>query len=260
MFFFSVLFPYFQIKCLISNWQQSLVGRTAEMEAFPTDNVPTNGEIRDDHSSDLISVASLEDSDESDTEENKDESREERTAREEIERQRVLQAAGLIVTADAQPSQRKRRPAPAAPQRSSVTSSILSKDLPPIPDLADTGLRVDDAFDRYEAFRFSHGNVNRMSVASVDTLPSPGSMSMTPSGEGESRGYTGFLHFLGGRSPPAESDRRSMPTISAPMSIAASRAESPAFGTVSVYSVFLLGQLIALGSCSRGPAWWTRRF
>jgi hypothetical protein len=138
---------------------------------------------------------------------------EERAARGKKSRQRVLQAVDLIVTADSQTPQRKRRP---APQR--FTSGILSKDLPPVPDQADAGFGADDAFDRYQTFRLLHGNVSCMSVASV----------------------------VGGRSPPGESRRRSMPTISAPIPVVASHAESSAFGTVSAYSVFLLGQLIGL--------------
>jgi actin cytoskeleton-regulatory complex protein PAN1 len=184
---------------------------------------------------------SSESSDESDPEETNGESREEHSARER-ERQRVLKAAGLVVTADAAPPpKRKRRPAPAAPKRSSVASSINSKDLPPVPEAnsTDAGLGVEDAFDRYEAFKQSHGNVNRMSVASVDTGSSspvspPHGGSMSKEG-GESRGYTSFLHFL---RTSGDSEKRSVPTISAPMSISptpSSRAQSPGFGTVSVY-------------------------
>jgi hypothetical protein len=205
----------------------------ADFVSPPIDVVPN-------YDSDDDSPPSSESSDESDPEETNGESREEHSARER-ERQRVLKAAGLVVTADAAPPpKRKRRPAPAAPKRSSVASSITSKDLPPVPEAnsADAGLGVEDAFDRYEAFKQSHGNVNRMSVASVDTgssspvsPPHGGSMSK----EGESRGYTSFLQFL---RASGDSEKRSVPTISAPISISptpSSRAQSPGFGTVSVY-------------------------
>lgn len=177
----------------------------------------------------------------------------EREAREEKERELVLQAAGLIVTQEAeQPprvvrsrSIRKHRPPPAAPKRLSKLSNTVPKDLPPVPDSdpLDSTARLDDAFDRYEAFRLAHGNLNRLSVASVDTgPPSPGlspSSSIAPSlsRDSDSRGHSALLNFLGRKSPMNESERRSMPNISAPLLISPtppSRENSPAFGTVSI--------------------------
>src|ERR1700722_11259848 len=254
-------------------------GRAARIETEGLSNsqadfTPYNGEASEevDDSSDSSSVSSLEISDEEDMDQNRGERKEAHGAR---ERQQVLQAAGLIITADAQPPQvsKRRRPAPAAPQRSSVTSSTLTKDLPPVPDVdlvGDAGIWVDDAFDRYEAFKHAHGTVNRLSMASIDTAPtSPGASSIAPSlsRDSESRGHSTFLHFLGRRTPPGESDKRSMPNISGPIAInptSPSRGDSPAFGTVGVFfSLHVLA--VALHPwghsvlSSRGQAWWTRQ-
>ncbi|KAJ7621612.1 hypothetical protein DFH06DRAFT_1233083 [Mycena polygramma] len=163
----------------------------------------------------------------------------------EHERQLVLEAAGLIVKKDVQPpprpvrrrsKQAPRRPPPAAPDRSSVlstsSSSVSAKELPPIPE-PDAATRLDDAFDRYEAYRGHHRN--RLSVASVETNPppaSPTSPSMTTSSSVEGRSRSNLLHFLG-RKTPVEAERR--PTISAPILQTpengnGSRSNSPAFG------------------------------
>lgn len=186
----------------------------------------------------------------------------------EKERQRVLEAAGLIVTQDDKPpprlervrSARQRRPPPAAPQRSSTAShSSLTKDLPTVPELDNTpsspvgSLRVDDAFDRYEAFERTRGSLasNRLSVASSfeTALSSPGesspAVSLTPSTSGEHRPYSNLLHFLGRKAPAneAQTDLKKL-TISGPImdpsSPARENSASPAFGSVS-HSHHLLG-------------------
>lgn len=173
----------------------------------------------------------------------------------EKERQRVLEAAGLVVNEDIKPpprlervkSARKRRPPPAAPQRSSIISDASSsKDLPPVPERdnspTDTSTRLDDAFDRYETFKQTH-NSNRVSVASsFETAPtSPGgspAISLAPSmsKDGEGRSYSHLLHFLGRRTPANEGPERRTLTISAPImnqSESPSRENSPAFGSVN---------------------------
>jgi hypothetical protein len=183
----------------------------------------------------------------------------ERFAREEKERQLVLQAAGLIVTEEAEPpppqlirvrSSRKRRPAPPTPNRLSTASSITTKELPPVPGPDHDLPTMDDAFDRYEAFRLSHGNVNRLSLASTDTGPpslvsSPVvSIAQSPSRDSESRGgASALLNFLGRKTPGNDSERRVMPSISGPIMLnptPSPRANSPAFGTVSVRAQFSL--------------------
>ncbi|KAJ7500362.1 hypothetical protein B0H11DRAFT_1908822 [Mycena galericulata] len=166
----------------------------------------------------------------------------------EHERQLVLEAAGLIVQKDVKPPPRPvrrrskidRRPAPAAPDRSSILSSSSSfsysvKELPPVPE-PDAATRLDDAFDRYEAYRGHHRN--RLSVASVETNPPPtsptASASVMTTSSSEGKGYTNLLHFLGRKTPVHEPERR--PTISAPIlqtpeGGSGSRSNSPAFGS-----------------------------
>ncbi|KAG0701413.1 Dbl homology domain-containing protein [Suillus ampliporus] len=173
----------------------------------------------------------------------------------ELERQRVLEAAGLIVDtsssvmAPSDPPVRKRRPPPVTPQRVSIVS-VTSKNLPPVPtvDLTDTELdstsRLDDAFDRYEAFKNTNGNFNnRMSVSSFDTSPSspPRSpaVSVAPSlnhRDGESR-TSQFLSFLGRhatRSSTPEPEKRTL-VISGPIVNSPPGGETgddgPSFGT-----------------------------
>lgn len=180
----------------------------------------------------------------------------------EKERQRVLEAAGLIVTQDAKPpsrlvrvrSARQRRPPPAAPQRNSAASqSSLTKDLPSVPERDNSpsspvgSTRVDDAFDRYEAFERTRGTLanNRLSVASsFETAPSsPGesspAISLAPSTSGEHRPYVNLLHFLGRKAPANETqvDLKKLtisgPIMDRPGSPARENSTSPAFGSVS---------------------------
>ncbi|KAF7298359.1 Actin cytoskeleton-regulatory complex protein [Mycena kentingensis (nom. inval.)] len=150
----------------------------------------------------------------------------------EHERQRVLEAAGLIVKkaedGEVKPPPRparrrskdteagagegtsRRRPPPATPKadRSSVvsTSSTSGKELPPLPE-AQT---LDDAYDRYESFRGHHA---RLSVASIETNPPPASpstsLAMSPSTSSASEGgrsYSHLLNFLGRKTPNADRD------------------------------------------------------
>lgn len=182
----------------------------------------------------------------------------------EKERQRVLEAAGLIVNEDVKPpprlervrSIRKRRPPPAAPQRlSTISNYSVSKDLPLIPDSepspADHSTRLDDAFDRYEAFKQQTPNSNRLSIASsFETAQSSPSgspaVSLSPSTSGVSkdsdgRSYSYLLNFLGRKTPGSDGPEKRTLTISAPIinnPDSPSRENSPAFGSVSVLNPY----------------------
>ncbi|KAI0312324.1 hypothetical protein OF83DRAFT_1146615 [Amylostereum chailletii] len=173
-----------------------------------------------------------------------------------MERKMVMEAAGLIIKQDERrppprPVRRNRslraaatkprRPPPVvpAPRRQTSTASLTAdpnKSLPAVPDhdVADgeSILRLDDAFDRYEAFKLqgSDSASNRLSMASFDSgngpvPPSPAS-SLTPSksfdresANSEGR-YSGFLgHLLGrSRTPGTDGERRVFPVISGPIS------------------------------------------
>ncbi|KAJ8093458.1 hypothetical protein PM082_020315 [Marasmius tenuissimus] len=185
--------------------------------------------------------------DESDSEvEHGPETKDERAAREN-ERQMVLEAAGLIIKQDVKPPPRparrkKRRPPPAAPARLSISST---KDLPGVPadeepPPADHATHLDDAFDRYESFKQSQRNANRLSYASsVDTSSSPtissvsaASIASPTTATGEGRTHSSFLSFLG-RKTPVENERRTL-SISGPIAIQndeTTRSSSPAFGS-----------------------------
>ena len=184
----------------------------------------------------------------------------------EKERQRVLEAAGLILNEDVKPpprlerarSTRKRRPPPAAPRRSSIISnSLVSKDLPPVPDSepspADHSTRLDDAFDRYEAFKQQTPTSNRLSIASSfetahSSLSGSPVVSLAPSTsglskDGEGRSYSYLLNFLGRKTPGSDGLEKRTLTISSPIMNnpdSPSRENSPAFGSVSVLNLCIL--------------------
>jgi hypothetical protein len=247
-------------------------------------NATKNDDEDSDSESDSSDYLSFE---ESDGEDVHPETKAEREARAH-ERQLVLEAAGLIVKQNDKPPPSlirarsvKRRPAPVAPRRKETRLSI-SKELPPVPEPEpepeplDHARRLDDAFERYESFKSSQ-TANRMSMASTlsaDTLPSSPTLSVTPSREresGEGR-YSRLLDFLGrGRTPEGEKEKPSRNTatlnISAPIMVNSadssepSRAVSPAFGSVSFRSSFLLkvkSMLIARCCCSLGRVWLIR--
>jgi hypothetical protein len=253
--------------------------------AFPIAQEVGGDDNDDDESEEYLSFDGDSESESEASEQGQSErQRQEEYEARELERQRVLAAAGLIVKHDAKSpprppartkSLRTHRPAPAAPDRPSLVHQVSTdRDLPPVP--VDESpmppepiLRVDDAFDRYEAYKQNQGN--RVSIASsYDTGPSsPGatSFSLSPTlsrEESRSHGYSGLLNFLGRRTPGAESDRRSNisglsisgPIISGPIS--SSRENSPAFGSVRTNTSF--GKPIAF-TCnvvlSPGRAWWT---
>jgi actin cytoskeleton-regulatory complex protein PAN1 len=172
----------------------------------------------------------------------------------EKERQRVLEAAGLIVNQDVQPpprlararSARQRRPPPIAPHRSSIISNSSVKDLPSIPDSpVDGSPRLDDAFNRYELYKHTQGASNRLSVASSfeTALSSPGgspaiSLAASISKDVESRPKSHLLGFLGRRTPANDGSEKRTLTISGPIMNqpdSPSRENSPAFGSASCW-------------------------
>jgi hypothetical protein len=197
----------------------------------------------------------------------------------ELERQRVLAAAGLIVKQSTEarppPPVRSRSTRKSAPSRSVPAPLIISppgeatpemyeeRELPPLPEPSPRNL--DDAFERYQAFKVQEGNAvaqgapNRLSVISdastyASTVPPssprqdistrPPSINQPPSATAQIQAagekISSLLHFLGGRSrTPGEAgstvEKKSI-TISAPiisMPIPSpSRENSPAFGSV----------------------------
>jgi actin cytoskeleton-regulatory complex protein PAN1 len=175
--------------------------------------------------------SSSEDEEEPQTEEQRKAERESR----ELERQRVLSAAGLIIMkSEREPpprparrkSARKHRPAPAVPTTRQTTARV-SKDLPSLPgnESADAPLKLDDAYERYEAFKQTSTNLNRLSTASLDTFtstsitsPSP-SLVLTPTVEQEPRSHSHFLSFFGRKTPANDGEGRTMPVISGPIPI-----------------------------------------
>ncbi|KAI0333129.1 hypothetical protein GY45DRAFT_1320068 [Cubamyces sp. BRFM 1775] len=198
-------------------------------------------ESSDSDSSDYVTATDSDtDGSEDEVEQSEEARRQERQARA-AERQRVLEAAGLIIKTEVQPpprpararSHRRRRPAPAVPDRSPQIPSSPSKELPAVPesDSANNSLRLDDAFERYEAYRQNHLAMNRLSVASFEsgvstTSPQSSTFALTPvpSESGESRSHS-FFHLFGRRTPANDGEARVMPVISAPI---LQRASSPA--------------------------------
>lgn len=166
----------------------------------------------------------------------------------EHERQLVLEAAGLVVKRDAEPPARVRRPAPLAPTRpSTVSTTPSSKDLPPLPSPSPVD-KLDDAYERYETFKATHGDLNLKRLSSILPSDSPQSPPHTPvhpltpsaSRDSENRGYSNFFHFLGrSRTPTLDVDRRPALVISGPIlnpNDLPVRESSPAFGSVGLSS------------------------
>jgi len=222
---------------------------------------------------DSFSDSDSEDDEAAMTEEERKLEREMRAA----ERQLVLEAAGIVVKKDTtrRPPphfQRRRavtsvppkhRPAPAPPaETSSVPTSSPGPDLSELPPPLPAKEYLDDAYERYEAFK---QHASRLSISSIDQLPplspvSPnvGSLSLAPAQSRESvpdkekgkdnvstsPSYGSRISQLLARSrtPGQEKETRIMPTISAPMMSATSsdtgtlgppaREGSPGFGSV----------------------------
>lgn len=259
--------------------QDSVITPRAKPATTAT-NVASSDSDSDDEDTDS-EYLSFSEAEGADNEPSEEQHRLEREARE-AERQRVLEAAGLIVKKDGRrpPPRIPRvskghRPPPAIPDRSSIVSDT-SKDLPIVPDEAENAIRLDDAFERYEAFKFSQSqsspSTNRLSAASFDavsssTAPSPtatqASLSRIPNESTDGRSYSSLLNFLGrSRTPGNETERRPNLTISAPISgpimnrgsSPVTRESSPGFGTVS--GVFSSSeQLLKFTVFSHGRAW-----
>ncbi|KAF8589690.1 hypothetical protein K439DRAFT_300209 [Ramaria rubella] len=229
---------------------------TPKHEEPPHNPSPLAKEVTVDDASSEEYLSFEEDSDSESEESEQGQSEEQRQAEyeaRELERQRVLSAAGLIVkhdhkTAPRPPprtkSLRTHRPAPATPHRlSQIEKSRPDRDLPPVPvedDVppAELILHVDDAFDRYETFKINLGQrSSTASASSYETGPSSPGASSFSKDETRSHSYSSLLNFLGRRTPGNDSDKRlnlSNLTISAPIlngSKNPSRESSPAFGS-----------------------------
>jgi hypothetical protein len=196
-----------------------------------------------------------------------------------VERQLVLEAAGIIVKKDSTGPpprlQRRRtiasgrpmhRPAPAPPP---PPTSTQREDLDELDRPTRVQEHLDDAYERYEAFKQQS---SRLSISSIDQLsPLPpaspslgsGSFSLAPaqsheslsdkergsenvSGTSSSSYGSRISHFLGrSRTPIQERETRVMSTISAPIMSSSSSSgtvtlgsptpgDSPGFGLVSL--------------------------
>lgn len=188
--------------------------------------------------------------------------RQEERRQREIERQRVLEAAGLIVKPSAEPpkpavnrrkSNRKSAPTRAvpAPLDQMPKKRAKERDLPPLPPDSPlpTSVKLDDAFERYEAFKTQESKTpqkkRHADPSEVGSSTSPELTSTVPSTSttlGESK-ITTLLNFLGRRTPgeggPAVlsgSRTISGPIISGPIQMSnQSRENSPAFGSVRYF-------------------------
>lgn len=238
------------------------VGGGSELARSTASEVATSDEEEEDSSEDEW----LTDSD--DEAQLTDADRQEERRQRELERQRVLEAAGLILkqTTDSRPPRppvraRSTRKSLSIKTKPDVPTRSKERDLPPLPEPSpQTGKSVDDAFGRYEAFKTQEGNAaaqnqaNRQSMISnastyastvppssprqpisphlgSATLPSSASVQST-----ESK-ITTLLHFLGRARTPGEGSTEkkltiSAPVISGPMALPnPSRESSPAFGS-----------------------------
>lgn len=201
---------------------------TSRLGPNPSQETAEDSTDSEDSDSEYLS---FDDSDEED-QETEEQHRIERDARA-SERQRVLEAAGLIVRKDERrpPPKvpRKHRPPPAVPDRPTVITEPASdkdKELPSVPtpqDDAESITYVDDAYERYEAFK--QNQLHRLSVASsFEIIPSPTvtsptlsvAVSMTKSDSSEGRFSDKLRDFLGRSKTPEE--RRTNLTISGPIS------------------------------------------
>ncbi|KIJ23106.1 hypothetical protein M422DRAFT_276387, partial [Sphaerobolus stellatus SS14] len=144
-----------------------------------------------------------------------------------LERQRVLEAAGLVVTPDqsaAAPTRKKsvriRRPAPPAPDRTHQRKPQVDRELPSVPSEENQApgspLHIDDAFERYQKYKQTVGN--RLSIASSaestglsgnEAAVSPGHKKVSSKDESRGHGYSSILGFLGRRTPgTAETEKK----------------------------------------------------
>ena len=209
----------------------------SDKPAHEGDDDDGRGDDTSDTESEYLSFSSDSDADDTDEGSTEEARAAERNARA-LERQRVLEAAGFIIKADVKPPPRpprpkkyhKRRPPPAVPDRqhAGVHSRDASADLD-VSGEADDSLRLDDAFERYEAYRQANPNMNRLSLASMESSASgtPGSPTLSlaassiqrsSSAEPESRSPLHFFSIFGRKTPANDGETRTMPIISAPIS------------------------------------------
>ncbi|KAF9650631.1 hypothetical protein BDM02DRAFT_1351141 [Thelephora ganbajun] len=208
---------------------QEVTTESTPVTPRPGPNPPRRtAEDSDDSDSEYLS---FDDSDEED-QESEEQRRIEREART-SERQRVLEAAGLIVRKDEHrlPPKipRRHRPPPAVPGRlttSTEPASDKDKELPSVPTSqgdVESMMYVDDAYERYETFK--QNQLNRLSVASsFEITPSPTvtsptlsvAVSMSKVDSSEGRFSDKLRDFLGRSKTPEE--RRTNLTISGPIS------------------------------------------
>ena len=230
--------------------------REIESQASPSQ---ANQEIEQDGSNSEDSSEGWGDSD-SDTESSEDEEmteeqRQHEREQRELERIRVLEAAGLIIQQPAEgkkppvpPLRRRstrkgRRPPPVAPLSTLPAITLdRGRELPPIPPPSPRA-RLDDAYERYETFKNRQatmpGTTDRDSMAftvsdassippsspRIPMTPGMGTVSLSPATsappavqESKSGGYTGLLSFLGRSKTPGEEKKPlSVTSISAPM-------------------------------------------
>lgn len=208
-----------------------------------------------------------------------------------VERQLVLEAAGIIVKKDSTgPPPRiqrrrtavvrpKHRPAPAPPL---VPTSTQRADLGELDRPTRVQEHLDDAYERYEAFKQQS---SRLSISSIDQLsplpPASPSLASAQSHESlsdkerskenvsstSSSSYGSRIsHFLGrSRTPIQERETRVMSTISAPIISSSSssgtvtlgsptRGDSPGFGLVRL-RVDSTARNADYYTWSRGQAW-----
>jgi len=157
------------------------------------------------------------------------------------ERQLVLEAAGIVVKKDT--TRRPHRPAPAPPTiPSTVPSSTQGLDIRELLPSTPAKAHLDDAYERYEAFK-----QQRLSITSIDQLPpaspvspSSGPLPLNPAQSRESLpdkekgkdnastspSYGSRISQLLARSrtPVQEKETRVMPVISAPVTSTTSSA------------------------------------
>lgn len=237
---------------------QAPIAPTPQISPSGSDSIDNDADIEDesdwdsdddDEDGDSFTASETDSSGSDDEEQTEEQHRAEREARA-VERQRVLEAAGLIITkTDRKPpprparrkSIRKRRPAPEVPQRRRRSKhDTMHETLSPDLDGRDSSLRLDDAYERYENFKQSSTSMNRLSMASVDTsasipssAPSPSpslAILRSPSTEQEGRSYSNFLHFFGRKTPGNDGEARVMPVISGPIPIGEKEPSSPSMG------------------------------
>jgi actin cytoskeleton-regulatory complex protein PAN1 len=237
--------------------QSSLFPRGPQDETDEADHESaSDGAASEYHS---FSDSDLEDPEAAMTEEERRLEREMRAA----ERQLVLEAAGIVVKQDTtrRPPPRllrrrsvtgvrpRRRPAPAPPIAHVPSNGPdLEKPQPPTP----TQAHIDDAYERYEAFK---QQAFRLSVSSIEQLPDKdkGKDSVNASVSYGSR-ITQLLARA--RTPVQEREARVVPTISAPIvstspsgngTLIGAREDNPAFGLVCTL-VLLQGDSMLTGT------------